>query len=146
METLTHGKSFRAPVGRVFAMFTGVAQAPTWMQAIKEIEVLRGTGSAVGDRWRELRRVGGREQWMEFVVTEWTLDKSWAIESEAGGTLWTTHFTFAESLGVTEIAASMQWQPKGIVLRLFNGMIRRRITEGMEMDCEDLRKALEEKL
>lgn len=146
METLTVRQTYKAPVSRAFEVFTDLQKAAERIKAIKQIELISGTSVAPNARWKELRRCGWRDAWMEFSVTEFTPEKSYTIISETGGTLWTTQFEFAPVAGGTEVAVTMQWQPKWLMMRLFNGMIRRKITEGMKQDFEDVRQAIEESI
>ena len=144
METLTVQRTYKAPVSRAFDVFTNLDKAAERIKAIKQIEMLTGTTFAVGTRWKELRRCGWSDAWMEFVVTELAPEKSFTITSEAGGTLWTSQFKFAPTPDGTAVTVTMTWQPNGIMMHLFNGMIRRQITRGMKQDFEDVRQVIEE--
>ena len=144
METLTVRRTYKAPLGRAFGVFIDLSKAPERIKAIKQIQLISGTELGMGARWKELRRCGWRDAWMEFSVTEFTPEKSYTITSETGGTLWTTRFEFTPVADGTEVIVTMEWQPKWLMMRLFNGMIRRKITEGMQQDFEDVRHAIEE--
>ena len=142
MQTLTVQVNYRAPVGRVFDVCTDFSKA-RHISAIKKLEVLVGNTFAVGTRWKELRKAGWSDAWMEFVVVECTPPTGFTITTEAGGTLWTTEFEFPAATGGATVTATIQWEPHGLALRLFNGMIRHRMEHGMKQDLEDLRACIE---
>lgn len=144
METLTIHQTYKAPVGRTFAIFTDLHKAAERIKSLKKIELISGTAFAVGTRWKELRQCGWRDAWMEFVVTEFSPGKSFTITSDVGRVLWTTQFEFVSASGGTEVSVTMQWEPRWFMMRLFNGMIRRKIAAGMKQDCEDVRQTIEE--
>lgn len=59
-----------APPDRVFAGLTDLDGASAWMPGLIRIERLDGGGPLeVGSRWRETRRIFGREATEEFEVT-----------------------------------------------------------------------------
>ncbi len=146
METLTLHQTYKAPIGRTFEIFTDLHKAAEHIKSLKKIELISGAAFAVGTRWKELRQCGWRDAWMEFVVTEFSSEKSFAITSEVGRVLWTTQFEFVPASGGTEVSVTMKWQPRWFMMRLFNGMIRRKIAAGISQDFEDVRQTIEEVL
>lgn len=57
-----------APPERVFTVLTDLGNLPTVVKGIESIEIVEGDGVAVGTRFRETRRMFGREATEEMEV------------------------------------------------------------------------------
>ncbi|HWK88912.1 MAG TPA: SRPBCC family protein [Longimicrobium sp.] len=75
---------FSAPPERVFAGLTDLDAAREWMQGFIRLERLGNVAAGPGMRWRETRKMFGREATEEFEVT--TFDPPRALGLRVDGT------------------------------------------------------------
>ncbi len=63
-------REIQASAQRVWAVITDIAGAPTVLRGVSRIELLTDGPYDVGTRWRETRRMMGREETQEMAVAE----------------------------------------------------------------------------
>lgn len=86
-----------ADLEHVWQVLTDIDGAPQVLTSVVANERLDGPEYGTGTRWRETRRIFGREETEELWVTEAVAPRSTTIESESGGTRYTTVFTCVPS-------------------------------------------------
>lgn len=132
----------------VETVFDTVAHIDNYMQAVPEIvgvEHLGDTRRGVGARFRETRRMRGREASSVLEVTEYVLNERIRIVSEAGGTLWDTIFTLRPAHNGSVIAMEMTATPKSFLARLLLPVIRRPVAAAIEGDLRAVKAWCEAK-
>lgn len=78
---------------RVWAVLTDLESAATTLSQVTHIEVLTPGPYGVGTRWRETRRMLGREETQEMWVAASDAPREQVILASAGGVDYTTTFT-----------------------------------------------------
>ncbi len=138
-----------APAESVWAAITDLAATPEILSGVEKVERLdEGGGFDVGTRWRETRRMFGKEATEEMEVTHVDPGRSYTVRSIHGRTIYTSglevepagtdasrlSMTFgAEASGLaTRIAAAT-------IGRLFSGATKRMI----QHDLDDIAAHLE---
>ncbi|WP_062461100.1 SRPBCC family protein [Demequina soli] len=82
-----------ASVERVWEILTDLDYATEVLPSIVALERLEGDGYAVGVRWRETRKMWGREETEEMVVTVADAPVATTIRAESRGTEYVTVYT-----------------------------------------------------
>ena len=82
---LTVKRVVKAPPKRVWAALTDLDAAPEILRGVTRLEMLEGTRYAKGTRWRETRRVFGKEETQTYQVTESRAPRSTTVTSRSTG-------------------------------------------------------------
>lgn len=128
-----------APVEQVFDT---LAHADNYMKAVPGIvgmEYLGETRRGVGTRFRETRRMRGREASTVLEVKEYEPNKRIRLVSEAGGTVWDTVFMVRPANNGTVIAMEMEATPKNLLARLLLPIMRKPVASAIEDDMQSLK-------
>ncbi|WP_278314728.1 SRPBCC family protein [Lolliginicoccus levis] len=96
-------RHINAPVERVWRIITDLDNAADVLDGITRIERLSGDGYEVGTRWRETRKMMGKEASEEMWVTEVEAPRRTVIAAEHGKVRYTTEFHLADSDGGTAV-------------------------------------------
>jgi len=94
MRSTTVTRTVDAPVESVWSLATDLERWAAVISGIERIEVLEGDGFAEGTRWRETRRMMGREATEEMWVTEVRPGRSYTTEADGPGVRYVTTLTF----------------------------------------------------
>ncbi len=82
---LTVQRVVRAPRKRVWAALTDLDAAPEILRAVTGVEVLDGGRYARGTRWRETRRLFGKEETQTLEVAECRPSRGTTVVSRSAG-------------------------------------------------------------
>src|SRR4249920_945241 len=77
----------KAPVERVFELFTDIEHAAERVSGIKEIEVLSPGSFNLGYRWTETREVMGRLDDATMEITAFERNRTYTVTHHKGGAL-----------------------------------------------------------
>jgi uncharacterized protein YndB with AHSA1/START domain len=126
-------RTIRAPIERVFEVVAHVEEFRKANPRIVKIEFLSSQHTGVGTRFRETRKVGGREASCVLEVTEYVPPERVRIVSEMGGSIWDTVFTLKPVDEGVELTMVMEAHAKNFFARMMNalikGMIRKAVAE-----------------
>ncbi|MFC4495382.1 SRPBCC family protein [Streptomyces ovatisporus] len=81
-----------APADRVWAVLTDIEGSPRVISGIDKVEMLSDGPFGVGTRWRETRRMLGKEATEEMWVTESEPAKRYVVEAESRGVHYVSEF------------------------------------------------------
>ena len=82
-----------APPDAVWDALTDVASAPEFLRGVTRVEVLEGPDYEVGTRWRETRRIFGKEETQTMEVSESDPPRSTTVTARSSGVDYRTIFT-----------------------------------------------------
>lgn len=88
--------SIRAPVARVFDVFTDVAHCAGRITGVKKAEILSEVRSGKGLRWQETRVMFGKDAAVDKEITAIEAPRSYRVESRVDGTNYISTFEFAD--------------------------------------------------
>ena len=93
----------RAPLARVFEIFTDVEHCAGRIKGVKKAEILSEVRSGKGVRWNETRVMFGSDATAEKAIVAFDAPRSFRVESRVDGTNYVSTFDFAEGAepGVT---------------------------------------------
>ena len=143
---LTATQHVAAPVDRTFAVASDFAGAADNIDGITQVEMLTDGPVAVGTRFRETRRMHGREATEEMEVTEFEPNERYALGCESHGCLYRTVFHFTPKDGGTEIDMVFEATPQTFFAKIMSILTRpaiKMIGKVVEQDLEDIKSAAE---
>lgn len=139
--------TINADVSTVFDVFTDLTKTTEYISGITGLEVLEGPARlTVGTKWKETRKIFGKEATETMWVTAIAKNKSYTVEAQSNGTKYISVFTFEAVDGRTHVT----WVFEGIALSfaaklmscmgfLFAGSMKKMLAK----DLEDLKLACE---
>jgi hypothetical protein len=140
-----------APHDRVFAMMSDFANAPSRITGIARCEMLTTGPVGKGTRFRETRKMFGREQTETMEVVEWNPPSHYTLEANSCGCLYRFTISCEPDRGMggdsnaTIVQASFEGKPLTFMAKLFSplgklmsGMCRK----ALQKDLEDIERSL----
>ena len=145
---MTARRTIRAPIDEVWALATDVERFPESIRGVDRVELLTDGPFGEGTRWRETRRMFGREATEEMWVAEVDPDSSYTVEAENHGVRYVSTFTFRTSGGEqTEAVVTFGAQPRTQVAQVLgtitNAVAARTVRRTLEADLVELGNAAE---
>jgi hypothetical protein len=139
-------KDVAASPERTFALFTDIAGAPGRVSGILKVEMLTPGPTAVGTRWRETRKMFGKEATEEMWVTALEPGRRIVVEADSCGARMVSTFTFERTAAGTRVTMDLKSTARTFAAKLFTplgllfkGMARKLIAK----DLDDLARAAE---
>src|SRR4051812_34747237 len=93
---VTVSQQIRAPLARVFAVFTDVEHFAGRIKGVKKSVVLSEVRAGPGLRWRETRDFFGKDADADKELTAVAAPRSLRVESRVDGTNYISTYAFAE--------------------------------------------------
>jgi carbon monoxide dehydrogenase subunit G len=90
---ITVSRHVHATPEEVWAVLTDLDAAPTTLRGVSRVERVAGPAYDVGTRWRETRRILGKEETQEMEVTASAPARRTTVEARSGGVEYRTVFT-----------------------------------------------------
>lgn len=131
-------RTINAPVEAVFEAVANISKFTEAVPQIMRVDFLTESRGGVGTRFRETRKMRGREASTVLEVTEYVRNKHVRLVSDAGGTVWDSLFTVApvgdgES---TRLDLVMEARPYRLMARVFvplmRGVVAKAVAEDMD--------------
>lgn len=145
MATYEIRETINAPTDKVFAMFADLPSAADNIESIINIEFLSEQHTGLGTRWKETRKIFGKEQTEEMWISDYQEGRSYTVSSDSCGSDFTTVLDFAPSGGGTEVVMTMFVKPRTMMAKVmsplgffFAGVFKK----CMKADIDDLRQKL----
>lgn len=145
MATYEIRDTIEAPTDKVFEIFVDLPNAQNNIEAITSIEILSDGPVGEGTRWRETRKVFGKEATEEMWITDWRPGSGYTVMCNSCGCAYETDISFIPNGGSTEVVMRICVKPQTFMAklmsplgRLFAGTFRK----CMMKDIDDIRKKL----
>ena len=136
MARVTVTRVVDAPAEVVFRTVADIGHFSQAVPHIVNVEFLSEVKSGVGTRFRETRRMDGREASTVLEVTEYVENDHVRIVSEAGGAVWDTVFTVAPSGAGAELTMVMDARPQRLSARLAVPLMLRMVKGAVARDMD----------
>ena len=141
----------KAPVERVFALFTDIEHAADHVSGIKKIEVMSMGPFNLGYRWTETREVMGRLDDATMEITSFEPNRTYTVTHYKGGILGSgvridAIFTFEPVPVGTKVSIEFELHPEGMppgVLLPLEWAIGGKVRHVLSDDLADLKKSIE---
>lgn len=134
---------------RVFQGLTDLENGAAWMPGLVRLERVGDVPSGVGSRWRETRKMFGKEATEEFEVTAFEPASRLGLRVDgskgtSGGGVYTFEYRLSPDPGGTRVVLDASISPGSRIAewigRLFAGMYRKMIAQDLDALAEHLRK------
>jgi carbon monoxide dehydrogenase subunit G len=141
----------KAPVERVFELFTDIEHAADRVSGIKKIEVMSTGPFNLGYRWTETREVMGRLDNAAMEISAFERNRSYTITHHKGGVFGQgvridTTFTFEPVPIGTRVSIEFELHPEGLppgTLLPLEWAIGGKVRHVLSEDLDDLMRAVE---
>ena len=138
MAQITLEKQVRAPIQRVFAVATNLRDAPKTIPAITKLEVLTEGPVRLGTRFRETRKMFGREATEVMEVTAFDPPRAMSIGCENHGCRYRSDFRFEPRDGGTHVEMTFAAEPLSFMAKVMSVMMRPMMKKIMAECAKDL--------
>lgn len=136
-----------APIDQVWETLTDLESAPRVLKGVERVEVLTPGPFRRGTRWRETRRMLGRDSTEEMYVAESDAPHRCVVESEAKGARYVSEFALTPDEKGTTVRMTFKATPPdgfaGMLMKLFGGIDAKTVTESIERDLADIAATVE---
>lgn len=135
---------------KVWSIITDFKNAATLISAIKKIEVLEEPHSGlVGFKWKETRKMWGKEATEVMWITDVREGKSYLTRAENHGFVYQSGLSISEENGTTHLTQFFEGQAVSYGAKLMNflsgWMIKGSLKKTLEKDLEDIKRVAEKK-
>ncbi|MFV0633078.1 SRPBCC family protein [Demequina sp.] len=147
-STVSVEREIHADPAAVWRVVTGLDRATEVFSAITAVERLEGEGYDVGVRWRETRKVFGKEETEEMWVSAIEPMRSTTVEARSGGAHYTTRFFLDSSDLGTQLRLEFSVKPleKGmakLAWKVFGSFGMKATQKALVQDLADIAAAVE---
>ncbi|MFI8827586.1 SRPBCC family protein [Streptomyces sp. NPDC053431] len=142
-----------ASPGRVWESITDLRNMPRVLSGVQRVEVLTEGGFAVGTRWRETRRMLGREATEEMTVTVCEPPDRYVTVADSHGMHYVSEITLvpegppvaatATTLRMTFTARPAHDRTPGLLTRLLGRVGSRAVARALGKDLDEIARAVE---
>jgi uncharacterized protein YndB with AHSA1/START domain len=136
MTQITVQRTIEAPPELVFRTVSDVGNFSQAVPDIVNVEYLSETRSGVGTRFRETRRIKGREASTVLEVTETVENERIRLVADSHGTVWDSVFTVRPAAGGTELVLTMEARPYKVLARLMVPLTASMMRKPLENDMD----------
>lgn len=137
-----------APIGRVFEVFSDIEHAAERIQAITRVEILSEVREGKGTKWRETRKIYGKEATEEMEITDFQPNKRYTVEANSHGTLYITVFEFTAIEGGAKVTIEFEGKPLTFASKAMSALgplMAGQVKKGLDSDLKDLKAACEDR-
>ncbi|GGY61253.1 SRPBCC family protein [Streptomyces omiyaensis] len=138
-----------ASPGRVWESITDLPDMPRVLSGVQRVEVLTEGGFGVGTRWRETRRMMGKEATEEMTVTECEPPDRYVTVADSHGMHYASELSLrAEGPDASVLRMAFSATPAGgrgtgLAGRLLARFGARAVSRALTKDLEDIARAVE---
>lgn len=132
-------RTINAPVEKVFDTVAHIENFAKAVPSIVGTEFLSDIKSGVGTRFRETRRMRGKDATTELEVTEYIENDRVRIVADAGGTIWDTLFEVSPESGQVKLSVSMDARAYKFLSKLVNPFIKGFVQKAIESDMDSVK-------
>jgi carbon monoxide dehydrogenase subunit G len=151
MPKVTISTEVKAPVERVFDLFTDIEHAADRVSGIKKIDVMSPGPSHLGYRWTETREVMGRLDDATMEISSFERNRSYTVTHHKGAILGSgvridTKFTFEPVPAGTKVSVEFELHPEGLppgLLLPLEWAIGGKVRHVLSDDLDDLKASIE---
>jgi carbon monoxide dehydrogenase subunit G len=151
MPKVTISTEVKAPVERVFDLFTDIEHAADRVSGIKKIDVMSPGPFHLGYRWTETREVMGRLDDATMEISSFERNRSYTVTHHKGAILGSgvridTKFTFEPVPAGTKVSVEFELHPEGLppgLLLPLEWAIGGKVRHVLSDDLDDLKASIE---
>ena len=147
MATVTVSNEIKAPIDRVFAMFTDIENGSKHVSGIKGVEMMTFGPFRLGTKWRETREVLGTLDEAVMEVTAFEQNHTYTITHHKAGAKVDTIFTFEPVAAGTKVSIEFALENQGLppgLLSPVSWAIAGKVREVLGHDLDDMKRSVEQ--
>lgn len=144
MKTVSFHRQIDAPIDRVFDTVAHIENFAKAVPDIIDVEILNDVQNGVGARFRETRRMNGRDAATELTVTEYVPNERVRLVSDAGGAIWDSLFTLTPKSGGVFLVLEMSARPRTILARLTTPLLMGVVAKAVAKDMDAVKQFCEQ--
>ncbi|MDT9691176.1 SRPBCC family protein [Streptomyces sp. P9(2023)] len=135
--------------GPVWEALTDLAEMPRMLSGVERVEVLTDGGFGVGTRWRETRRMMGKEATEEMTVTEAEPPDRYVTVADSHGMHYVSEIALrpagdgATTVRMTFSATPAEGNRMGFLTRLLSRLGAKAVSRALAKDLDDVASSLE---
>lgn len=134
--------------GPVWEALTDLAGMERVLSGVSKVEIITEGAFGVGTRWRETRRMFGKEATEEMWVTACEPPDRYVVEAESHGTHYVSEWLLrADGPSATTVRMTFTAVPPGGVMgllaRILGGVGARAVSQAVARDLDDIAAAVE---
>lgn len=148
MAVLTMQKHVNAPPETVFRVATDLDNWSDFIRGIERIERLTDGPMRVGTRYRETRKMFGKESTEEFEVTGFDAPREFAVQAYTCGALFVSRHRFVPDISGTLVELTLESKPQSIIARLMaplGKLMMGSMKKLIDADLDDLKAIAEQR-
>jgi len=134
MSKIRITRTINASVETVFQTIADIRNFSKAVPEIVDIEFLSASRSGVGTRFKETRKMNGKEAVEELEVTEYVENDHIRIVADSHGTVWDSLFTVKKSGDHTELTLVMEAKAYKFLPKLMTPIMRYFIKKAIAKD------------
>jgi uncharacterized protein YndB with AHSA1/START domain len=147
MAGVTLTQQINAPVEAVFQLATDLDGWAGRIKGITKVERLTTGPVGVGTRFRETRKMFGREATEEMEFTAFEPNRRYVLEAQSCGCRYVSEFRFEPAGGGTRMTMDFRGVPltfaAKVMSALMGWMMKGAVTKCVQQDIDDLKAAAE---
>ncbi|HKJ35037.1 MAG TPA: SRPBCC family protein [Solirubrobacterales bacterium] len=148
MKPIEVERRISAPTERVWAVITDLEGSADRLSGVEEVEILEGPEFGVGTRWRETRRMFGKEATEEMEVTGVVPGRSYTVGAESHGAKYLSELRVeGTGDGTSILTMSFDAEPQGFGAKLMahtlGYLFRGGTRKALAKDLDDIAAAAE---
>jgi carbon monoxide dehydrogenase subunit G len=146
MATLLIKKHFEAPLELAFEVLSDLEHAADNIQGIEKLELLTPDGVGVGTRFRETRKMFGKENSEEMEVTAFDPPHGYTVDCESCGCHYRAKYSLVSDIAGTHVRLEFDYRAVSILAKLFSPfskLMMGPMCKMMEADLDDLKTIAE---
>lgn len=136
-----------APIDKVFEYFSDIQKVEDRIEGITKIEILSKEKSGAGLKWRETRKMFGKEATEVMWITAFSPPVSYSVDAESHGMKYHSTYTFNDVGGGTTVEMVFEGTPVSlgakITAPIFGLIFKGATKKALQKDMHDLKRLLE---
>jgi hypothetical protein len=140
-------KHIEAPPETVFDVATDLAHAAEHVRGIEKIELLSAGPIGVGTKWRETRKMMGREATETLEIKTFDRPRKYVVGCESCGCYFETTFSFLPRDGGTDVTLDVHTKALTLMAKIMsplgNLMMGNTMRKCLDDDLEDVKRVAE---
>lgn len=149
MHEITVSRTIAARPARVWEVLTDIEHAAETLSGLQSVEVLTDGPYALGTRWRETRRMFGKESTEEMWVADNDPLRRTEVHAESGGVAYVSEFVLTPLDDGARTELQMRFSARmhspstvqKVAMKVFAGLALRATAKQLEQDLSDIAAA-----
>lgn len=132
-------RNIDSPMGKVFQTIANPNQFAAAIPDIVRIEIISDTKTGVGTRFRETRKMNGKEAVAEMEITEFVENQRVRLAADMAGTDWDSRFELAQQETNVRLELHLLAKSRTLLSRLATPLMMNMISKAIEGDMDHVK-------